>query len=379
MAQYRISMSDILIGEPLRWNVYDANGSLLLKKGYLVERPQQVEALVERGLFVETSFSGFPREADVPSKEQESPSVLRLINLADKRLERLLFGLNSEPDFPGTLLEVAKSVIYATELNPDIAIACVLLNQQAGSYPVRHCVDTAVIAILVARSMAIAPEEIVMITAAALTMNVGMLQQHAHLQRKQDALTDEEAEIIHHHPQESVRMLEAVGIRDPDWLSYVLCHHENEDGSGYPSGKKGEDIPKNARLIALADRYCACVSERKYRKSILPNVALREIFLERGKGIDPLLAAHIIKEMGIYPPGTLVRLNNGEIGVVSRKGETATTPIAHALVGPRGIPLSIPVKRDTSNETFTIKEVLDADQANVRFSMQQVWGKEARL
>ncbi|MDD5240929.1 MAG: HD domain-containing protein [Sulfuricella sp.] len=375
----RIAMSNIRIGEPLPWNVYDEKGSLLLKKGYLVEHAHQVEALVERGLFVETSSSGFCRGTDDPSKEQEAPSVLRLINLADNRLERLLFGLNSEPDFPGTLLEVAKSVILATELNPDIAIACVLLNQQAGSYPVRHCVDTAVISILIARSMAIEPEEISMIAAAALTMNVGMLRQHAHLQGKQGALTKEEAEIIHRHPQESVRMLEEAGIHDPDWLSYVLCHHENEDGSGYPSGKKGEDIPKNARLIALADRYCACVSERKYRKSILPNVALREIFLEREKGIDPALAAHIIKEMGIYPPGTLVRLNNGEIGVVSQKGEAATTPIAHALVGPRGIPLSIPVKRDTSNEMFAIKEVLDADQANVRFSMQQVWGKKARL
>lgn len=379
MAQYRISMSDILIGEPLPWNVYDANGSLLLKKGYLVERRQQVEALVERGLYAETSSSSASRGADVPSKEEETPSVLQLVNDAEKKLERLLFGFYKEPDFPARLGEVAKSVIFATELNSDIAIACILLNQQAGGYPVRHCIDTAVISILIARSMAIPPEEILSIASAALTMNVGMLQQQAQLQRKLDALNAEEAEIIRRHPQESARMLEEVGVTDKEWLACVLCHHENEDGSGYPAGRKGADVPRNAKLIALADRYCACVSERKYRKPFLPNVALRDIFLERGKSIDPVLAAHIIKEMGLYPPGTLVRLNSGEIGVVSQKGGTATTPVVHALVGPRGIPLSIPVKRDTSNEAFTIKEVLDAEQADVRFSMQQVWGKTARL
>jgi HD-GYP domain-containing protein (c-di-GMP phosphodiesterase class II) len=143
----------------------------------------------------------------------------------------------------------------------------------------------------------------------------------------------------------------------------ACAHHEAEDGSGYPFGKAGGDIPRNAKIIALADRYCACVSARDYRKSLLPNVTLREIFLERGKGIDPILAAHFIKVLGIYPPGTYVRLNSGEIGVVSRKGSGADTPI----------------KRDTTGEMYAIREALSEEQANIRFNMSQVWGNEARL
>jgi len=79
----------------------------------------------------------------------EAPSALRMINLAEKRWNVLLFGVGGEPDFPARLMEVATSVISAVELNSDIALACILLNQQASDYPVRHCLDSAVVAILV--------------------------------------------------------------------------------------------------------------------------------------------------------------------------------------------------------------------------------------
>ena len=371
-------MSNIQIGEPLRWDVYDANGFLLLKKGYIVERASQVEALVERGLFAETSASPTHGQSAVP-QEVEAPSVLRLVNHANKRLNRLLFDVQNETDFPNKLLEVAILVCHAVDLNPNIAIACVLLNQRAGDYPVRHCVDTALISILIARSMSIPPKEISTLAAAALTMNVGMIQHHAQLERKQYSLSDELVALIRKHPEDGVKLLEAAGVHDPNWLTYVLNHHENEDGTGYPAGKGGKDIPLPAKIISLADRYCACVSARDFRKSTLPNIALRDIFLEKGKGIDPLLAAHFIKELGIYPPGTYVRLTNGEIGIVSQKGESGAAPVVHALIGPRGAPLAIPIRRDTSNEMLAIKETLREDQANIHFSMHQVWGEEASL
>jgi len=377
MAQQRISMSDIHIGQPLHWNAYNSHGQLLLKKGAIIESLSQVAALVERGLFADSSALSLSNTDAAPAREV--PSVLRMIDLAEKRLERLLFGMGSEPDFPARLMEVATTVISAAELNSDIALACILLNQQVSDYPVRHCLDTAVVGILVAQSMGIAHDEIVTLTAAALTMNVGMVRQQVQLQLKQDTLSGEEAESVHRHPQEGVRMLEAAGVHDAGWLAYILSHHENQDGGGYPTGIAGKDIPPGARILALADRYCASVSERKYRKSQLPSTALREIFLEKGKNVDPALAAYFIKVLGIYPPGTLVRLNNGEIGVVSRKGEGATTPIVHALIGASGVPLSIPVRRDTANEPFSIKEALHADQAHIRFSMHQVWGDEASL
>lgn len=373
-------MTDIQVGRPLMWDVFDTSGTLLLKKGYIVERGSQIEALVARGLYADVTTASARGQNHVAAQSQETPSALRLINLSIQRLERLVAGLpDNEPGFPEKLLEVANTMIYVTELNPDVAIASVLLNQQTADYPGRHCVDTTLVSLMIAQSINIPAEEKISLAAAALTMNVGMAHIHAQIHSKQDNLSDEEMSQIRRHPEEGVRMLEAAGVKDANWLACVLAHHEAEDGSGYPFGKTGADIPRNAKIIALADRYCACVAFRNYRRSLLPNVALREIFLERGKGIDPMLAAHFVKVLGIYPPGTFVRLNSGESGVVSKNGGSADTPVVHALVGPRGDPLVIPLMRDTAGEMYAIRGTLSDVQANIHFSMYQVWGNEARL
>jgi HD-GYP domain-containing protein (c-di-GMP phosphodiesterase class II) len=378
MEQHRINMSDIIIGEPLPWDVFDANGHLLLSRGHIVARAQQVEALVERGLFVDAkSIEKKPQPK--PAKIQELPSVLRLVNLANKRLERLLYNLANEENAKDKLLEVANALIFATKINPDVALACIQLNQEAASYPIRHCIDTALVSLIVARAMKKPEEEILMTTAAALTMNIGMLRQQEAMQNSAEPLSEADRKIIHDHPLEGVKMLKSVGVDDPDWLAFVLQHHENEDGSGYPLGKASGDILDGAKIISIADRYCARVSGRSYRKSLLPNAALRDILLADKKNINQALVTCCIRELGIYPTGTFVKLQNGEIGVVTGKGETTTTPHVHALIGPRGAPLSFPIKRDTAKPLYAIREVLDEEKAAVRFSMQQLWGDEAKL
>lgn len=378
MNKRRISMHDMVLGEPLQWDVYDTTGHLLLGRGYVIDNAHQLESLVERGLFIDLPH----KQTETPhavAQVRELPSVLRFINLAHKRLEGLLFGLHTEAYAQAKILEVAKTVIYATNLNPDIAVACILLNQSVSSYAGRHSMDTAVVALLVAQVMKKSTEEILTIVAAALTMNIGMLRQHDHFQDKQGPLTDKELELIKKHPEESVRLLQQAGINNPDWLTYVLQHHENEDGSGYPGGLSGQAIAQNAKIISLADRYCARVTGRTYRQPLLPSAALRGLFVEDSKTIDTHLAPYFIHELGMYPPGTYVRLHNGEIGVVTRKGKQASTPVVHALIGPRGALLSFPIQRDTAKELFAIREALHPEQADVRFSMQQLWGKEASL
>jgi HD-GYP domain-containing protein (c-di-GMP phosphodiesterase class II) len=374
----RISMQDMVLGEPLQWDVFDTTGHLLLSRGHVIDNNHLLESLVARGMFIDLPHK--PTETpQAAAQVRELPSVLRFINLAHKRLEGLLFGLHAETDAQAKILEVAKTVIYATNLNPDIAIACILLNQSVSSYAGRHSMDTALVSLLVAQVMNKSPDEVRIIVAAALTMNIGMIRQHDHFQNKQEPLIAKEIEVIKKHPEEGVQLLKQAGIDHPDWLTYVLQHHENEDGSGYPHGLKGQEISQNAKIISLADRYCARITGRTYRQPLLPPAALRGLFVEESKTIDTHLAPYFIHELGTYPPGTYVRLQNGEIGVATRKGKQASTPIVHALVGPRGVPLSFPIERDSAKELFAIREALHPEQADVRFSMQQLWGKEASL
>ncbi|MCU6432474.1 HD domain-containing protein [Undibacterium sp. Jales W-56] len=379
MSARRISISDIVIGQPLQWDVYGGDGTLLLRKGFIVSNTHQVSELIERGLFADLNQAdSATRDKRQAEKQVEQPSVVRMINNVRTELRRISYNISSEPNAREQFLALARHVGSAVSMDQEVALGCILLNQD-DTYASRHCVDTAVVAILVARALKKDPEEIVQLTAAALTMNISMLRQQEKLQAKSDNLTAEEQEMIQQHPETSVKQLRSAGINDEDWLSWIMHHHENEDGSGYPAKKSGADIPFNAKIISLADRYCARVCARSYRKSLLPNAALRD-FLVEGKGkIDTMLVATLIHELGAYPIGTFVRLENGEIGVVTGKGITTTTPYVHALIGPRGAPLAVAGRRDTQRSLQSIREVLHREQVPVRFTMRHIWGDIASL
>lgn len=306
--------------------------------------------------------------ANIPSPPA---SVLRSLNLVSSQLDGLLSGLRAYSDAAGALRALAQEIAAATARSPDVAIASILLNQIAGRYAVRHCVDTAIVACLVARAMDRPESDVPTIAAAALTMNVGMMRQIESFQSKSTALTSEERAIVRRHPAESAELLRSAGISDDDWLAGVLQHHENDDGSGYPDGRGKDDIEFNARLIGLADRYCACVSARNYRRSMLPPLALDK--LRADGGYDPALIAQFNAQLGAYPPGTLVRLVNGDTGVVAGKGAT----LVHALRSANGMPLEI--VRTTREPEFAIDTALHEDDARLRFSMKTVWGELATL
>jgi HD-GYP domain-containing protein (c-di-GMP phosphodiesterase class II) len=305
------------------------------------------------------------------------PSVLHLLNQSNRRLERLLQNLRNERNAESELRDIARDVIQAVEINPDIAMACIFLCQIAGSYAVRHCIETAVVVVVLSRSLDKSPADTLTVTAAALTMNVGMLRHNEVFQNKNTPLSSEEMAIVRRHPEESADMLKCAGIEDAEWISCVLLHHENDEGSGYPAGIASPEVTLNAKLLSLADRYCAQVSARNYRRSILPNLALRNLIDDKAAPADPMLIEHFQRELGDFPPGSLVRLQNGEIGVVSRRvGDCLQV---HCLRTPSGAALSPAELRRTGDDSCAIAEALSEDQASIRFSMKQIWGLQASL
>lgn len=366
-----ITMNELEVGKPLPWDVYGDGGGLLARKGYEISSMKQIENLVKRGRVAneESARAGF----------DEPPSVLRMLNLANRRLQLALaeISLGRATNTRLKLDDIARSVMAAVDLHPDVALACILHNQQSGPYAVRHSLDSAIVALVLARAMKLPPEQLMLTVLGALTMNVGMLEHQERLQSTQAALTEADLGLIRQHPAIGADMLRRAGIEDPALLDCVLMHHENENGTGYPSGKAADQIPMAAKIISLADRYCARVASRAYRKPMLPNAALRDILLEGKSTVSSQLAAVFIQELGCYPIGTFVRLLNGEVGVVTRKGLNTTTPIVDALVGPRGAPLDVVIRRDTKNDNHAIREVLNAAQAAVMFSLDKLWGRVA--
>ena len=101
----------------------------------------------------------------------------------------------------------------------------------------------------------------------------------------------------------------------------MVQHHEKYNGTGYPYRKEGERIHVFARIAAVADVYDAMTSTRVYQKALPPDLVLQKMYMWRDIHFEPNLVERLIKCLGIYPIGTLVELNTGEIAVV-----TATNP-----------------------------------------------------
>ena len=369
-----ISPGEMLVGEPVSWDIYGNGGSLLVRKGHLVASDAQKELLIERGLIADMP----PETAD--GAAVAAPSALRLINQACTELQALLGQIvaGGGDARPG-MARVAALVVEAADVNTDVALACILHNQDAHPFPVRHSVDTAVVALLVARARKQAPDAILSLVSAALVMNVGMLEQHERLQQTSTPLSPQDQAYIRGHPKAGVALLRAAGVDDQLCLKTVLQHHENHDGSGYPFCLGTDLIVESAKILALADRYCARLAGRAYRKPMSANAALRDILLEGKQTVDVQLASLMIRELGIYPIGTFVKLVNGEVGVVTHKGVNSTTPHVLALLGPRGAELPVPVRRDTRVELHTIREVLSAQQVGIVFQLQHIWGRAASV
>ncbi len=306
-------------------------------------------------------------------------SLLRALNGLNRRLEQVLETLREHGHAEPELRAIAGDLLDCAQDQHDILLAAILLNQIVGPYSVRHCLETAIVASMAAQQMDRPRAERLLIVAAALSMNVGMARHAELFQHKESALTPEERSEIRRHPASSVDLLRWAGVKDEQWLSMVQQHHERDDGSGYPSGCQGQDISQDARLISLADRYCAFISARNYRRSLLPPVALARLHEECTCAADRELAELMGALLGPYPPGTLVKLANGEAGVVTARVQGGPGVRVHVLRDAEGERLTTALVRDTANEGCSIDCALHEDEARLRFTMQQVWGDHAHL
>jgi HD-GYP domain-containing protein (c-di-GMP phosphodiesterase class II) len=171
------------------------------------------------------------------------------------------------------------------------------------------------------------------------------------------------------HPAKGAEMLRAAGVEDEVWLSAVLQSHEKADGSGYPN--RSTDPSDVARLLRATDVFMAKISPRAVRAPMAIQQAARQLFQEdQGSPV----AAAIVKEVGIYPPGELVQLKSGEQAVVVRRTGNASTPLAASITDRSGMPVVNTVVRDTSKPEFAIVSTVPDKGLVARMLPERLYG-----
>ena len=336
------------------WAVYDDAGILLLRAGYVIENPRQLDQLLTRGMYRKLTDEELNQRSATQYVEEKNP--FDIIRAGIHRLEQAFQGIeNATPQVEERILRLTHDLVSVCTDFPDAALGSIHLCNDA-AYTLCHPIHQACLSVLVGNRLELNAGQIENLVAATLTANIGMRELQEQLHKQATPLTDSQRAQVTQHVEHSVALLEKAGIRNSLWLEIVRQHHERVDGSGYPSGLTGDQLLQEARILAIVDHYCARVSARAYREALPPQEQLRDLFLKRGFEFEETVSLSLIKELGIFPPGTFVRLVSGEVGVVIHRGNNGIQPIVSAIISPRGGAYARPLRRDCTTHEYAIKE-----------------------
>lgn len=387
----------IAIGKPLPYSLRDEAGTLLARKGFVIGSRADLEVIRGRGasFYVDVSESERHQKAFVGKlfelvNDDQPLGAIALANLSARDLSahrgdsaadtpdwldlqvqgnRLLRDDHTE-HFADELGRLQNRLARLARGNPDGALFALfhLAASEITLYSATHAMLVSVMCTLACREVLLWPEEeAACVAKAALTMNLGMTSLQDRLAAQKDAPSAAQRELIDSHPGRSVQALRQRGVQDADWLEAVRDHHNTSPGA-LRSRTPGQRF---ARLIQRADTFAAQLSPRASRRPTTASAAMQACYFDENRQIDEAGAA-LIKAVGVYSPGSLVRLVNNEVGVVVRRGANTTAPRVAILVNRGGIASAEHVVRDTSQRELRIASSVARHDCKVQLNLDRL-------
>lgn len=391
-----VTIDAIHIGQALPCPLRDAYGVLLATQGYIFRSRQELEVMVgsRKEIYIDADYSGLFKRAYVSQLNNLVREDRALGQIADAQLSPFdtrpaEFEVSDEPDwldlqgqthailrdtrgetFLPRLYRLQAELERLTLRNPDGSLFALihLSGTELKHYSATHAMLVCVMCYLAARDVLRWPGvHIKALCNAALTMNMGMTDLQDRLAVQMDPLTPEQTKRIDSHAARSVDQLQQMGVEDALWLEAVLYHRAHTPGPLAPRSN-GKRL---ARLIQRADMFGARLAPRASRTAGSPASAMQACYFDENRQIDEAGAA-LIKAVGIYSPGTYVRLANGEIAVVVKRGLNSTMPRVAVLINRQGMATGEPMVRDTSQTDFRITAGVRYQDIKVSHSLERL-------
>jgi HD-GYP domain-containing protein (c-di-GMP phosphodiesterase class II) len=218
-----------------------------------------------------------------------------------------------------------------------------------GDYLAVHQARVAILAMRVGGSLGLDRPRLLELGLAGCFIDIGLWQLPPAVLRRLEALTAQEQEQYRAHPRLAAEAIRRWSPPFPGILEMVLQHHEREQGQGFPQGLSGAAIHPEAKLLGLVDTYTGLTAPASLRLGLRPHEAVREIVRSKHEAFPSGLIKALLNEISVFPPGTMVRLNSGEIGrvvAVNRnhplrpKVEIVTDAKGHRPLAPKLLDLS---------------------------------------
>ncbi|KPC53053.1 HD-GYP domain-containing protein [Amantichitinum ursilacus] len=239
-------------------------------------------------------------------KNQAKVAVQQVMN--DVRLGKVVQVSSLEP----LVEEISNSISRSSG-----ALTALLQIKTADEYTFLHSVAVCALMVSFTRSVGFDSSVVQLAGMGGLLHDTGKMKIPSEVLNKPGRLTEAEFELIKQHPRLGWDVLKDVPEIPDIALDITLHHHERFGGGGYPHGLQGEQISTLARMAAVVDVYDAITSNRCYHVGLAPTEALRRMWEWTPSHLDPKLVQAFIRMVGIYPVGSMVKLESGRIGVVS--------------------------------------------------------------
>ena len=251
----------------------------------------------------------------------------------------------------------------------DADVGLYLLFQLATNSPVgysaSHALVCAVLCHLIAVELDLAQQERDSLVHAALTMNIGMTALQDELAGQMEPPSAEQQDAIRAHPVKGGMMLANLGVLDDLWLDIVTSHHGEQTANG--ALQQLEPVARLARIVRVVDRYGAMISPRKSRAGRSAPDSVRSIIGDADAQSDEIGHA-MVRTVGLCPPGTYARLDNGEIAVVMRRSRKTNHPHVAIVLSETGQLLAQPRLHRTAQGNPQIRSALAASVVRVRLN-----------
>ena len=315
-----------------------------------------VEASGAAGTKVEAPLGEIPSsEADWLDLQDQAHALLRVSNPQNfrERLEKLQAHLG-----------------HYARLNPDGTLLSLffLSSRDLERYSGTHAMLVSVMCGIAARDVLKWPAlQETVLCHAALTMNIGMSIQQDRMAQQREPLNPKQRELVRTHPSHSAALLRQLGVTNRDLLEAVLDHHAKAPG---PLAARSQG-QRMARLIQRADIFAAAISPRASRSAAATGIAMKAAYFDENQAVDEAGAA-LVKAVGVYPPGSFVRLASQEVAIVVRRGRVTSAPRVAVVLNREGLPNNELTLRDTSLADWRVTAGLPSASVKVSLNLSRL-------